>query len=292
MQRRRVLHVLELPRTREGRLQVGRTRRRRGVLPHGAEGGAVGDSPSRTLQLRRVGRRRRTVVVDGGRRRREADFDALVRSALGRPRDELAARGGPSARGASGHEGRTDPHGAGRERVRTPRRRRRVHASAPAGRHRRGLRGSALRVQSAAGHAERIHPRAFPGGELRRRSKAAFRDRPQIPAEGSADVRGVLSRVVRHVGTGAPLREVGPRVLRSDRLDVRQPRQLLALHGARRDELRRMGRLPQSVRPERDKLRLRGADQRERTRQPELREIPRARNAPSQRGRVDTRSAR
>ena len=253
MQRSRVLHVLELPRTREGRLQVGRTRGRRGVLPHGAEGGAVGDSPSRTLQLRRVGRRRRAVVADEGRQA-EADIDALVRSALGRSRDELAARGRTSARGASGHEGRTDPDGAGRERVRTPRQRRRVHANAPPGRHRRGLRGSALRVQSAEGHAERIPPRAFPGGELRRRSRAALRDRPQIPAEGSADVRGVLSCVVRHVGTGAPLREKRPRVLRSDRLDVRQPRQLLALHGARRDDIRRMGRVPQSVHSQRHEL--------------------------------------
>ena len=155
--------VLELSRVGPGAVRLVRAGGRRGVLPARAAGGAVGDPAARAVRLCGMGDGRAAVVAAQEGRHPAAHPGPGLPGGV----PDLAQGGRPRARTAADHAGRSDPHGAGGERVRLLRRRRAVH-----GRDAPGVAGCRLRcpavcLQSAVCPAQGPARRPVQRGQLR-----------------------------------------------------------------------------------------------------------------------------
>ena len=273
-----------------GRVRPGRTARPGPVPRPGGRRGPARDSAARPLHLRGVGRRGPAGLA-AGRRRRGC---ASPRAAVPR-RDRQVLREPAAARGrASGDARRTGAHGAGRERVRRVRRRPAARAPEVPARARRprarpGHRRPAVHLRP--GERRDAGPRRPAGaaqdGDVRVSHGRAVRGTAAAPAHRAADVHGVLERLVRLVGPGAPRgtrrgeRRRPGRPARGRR--VRQPVHVPRRHELRPDQRReRQGHLP----AHHDVVRLRRAARR--GRHPDrqvLRDARRDRPAPAGTGR-------
>ncbi len=219
----------------------------RTVPGRGAGGRAPGDRAPGAVHLRGVGERRTAALADraggppgahrgpgvpGGR-------GGVVRAADDRgrtPSDHRPRGPGPRSRGRSG------AHGAGGERVRLLRVGPGVSAAARGPVAAAGGDGAAVHLRRPGGpYAHRRFGARDPRhGQLRVRSPGRLRCPAPPPALGAADVHGVLVRLVRPLGDGESGPGGGGRRRRAARDPgvrcVGQP-----LHGARRDEHRRLG---------------------------------------------------
>ena len=217
----------------------------------------MGRPPARPVHVRGVGVRRAAVVAarpgcgqgEGPHARR-----AVSRTGQAVP----AARRRRAARPAN-HARRPDPDGPGRERVRLLRRGRRLHPrtlrDAPRGRFRR----AGLHLQPGHAAQEGRDPGRVQGRELRLEPEERLREAPRGPAARPPDVRRILPRVVRFVGAAAP-HQARAGDDRRHRLHALRRRLVLALHGARRHDVRLVGGHERAVPAADVELRLRGAD--------------------------------
>ncbi len=278
------------------RAAAGRVPGRRGARPfpgRGAPGRSVGDRAPGAVHLRGVGERRAAGVGDGAVRPAGADPGRGLSGRGGAVVRRAAAAGG----GAADRPRRSGDHGAGGERVRQLRHRRGLPAPGHGAARRVRCERSAVHLRRAGGpHAHgRFGARSAGHGQLRFGGARGVPGAAPSSERGPVDVHGVLVRMVRALGRAA--RRTGSGAGRRRAAGDPGVRGVGEhLHGARGDELRRVGgRQPLGAAPgpgpaaDGDVVRLRRADRRVRPGHGEVPPVPGA--SRPVRGRAAARAA-
>ena len=249
------LSVLEHARAAPGRVQLVRPGGRRRVLPHRAGGRAVGHPASRPVRLRRVGNGR---ASRGGCSSTTTSSSAPATRVISTPRSATSRKSAacsvrcksPRAARSSWCRSRTNTASSARtpntwancaRRCSTPASTCRCSPAIPPIALKNGYRADLFPV---------VNFGSDPAG--------GFKALREILPQGPADVRRILSRLVRHLGRAASPRQ-DRSLPRRPRIHAQGGRLVQHLHGARRHDLRLLDRRRPAVQARHLELRLRRA---------------------------------